>query len=79
LRAEGPLKRWSCGKPTHRYSATMMYVPGHSELVRYLYLDEEGIHSLYAQTVERFEVERSVNVENAIAGKVAGTGSRTCL
>ncbi|MFN9894673.1 MAG: hypothetical protein ACK58M_15750, partial [Acidobacteriota bacterium] len=41
--------------------------------MRYLYLDEEGIHSLYAQTVERFEVERSVNVENAIAGQVAGT------
>jgi hypothetical protein len=41
----------------------------------YYYLDQDGIHSLYAQTVANVEVERSVSVEKSVAGK-AGVGAK---
>ena len=36
----------------------------------YIYLDASGIEGLYAQTVERLEVEYSSSIEKALSGKV---------
>ena len=39
----------------------------------YLYLDEPGIGSLYAQTVDRLEIERLTTIEKAMTGKAGAT------
>jgi hypothetical protein len=41
-------------------------------MVNYVYLDEQGIQSLYAQTVQRLEVEHSTTIERALGGKAGG-------
>jgi hypothetical protein len=46
-----------------------------AEPLSYIYLDEQGVESLYAQTVDRFEVERSTTIEKAMVGR-AGAAAR---
>ncbi|HLY59540.1 MAG TPA: hypothetical protein VKV95_02125 [Terriglobia bacterium] len=43
------------------------------EPLSYIYLDEQGIESLYAQTVEMVEIERSKTTEKTVEGKLSGT------
>jgi len=53
----------------------MAFVRNVSNPANFYYLDQEGIHSLYAQCVARLEVERSTTIEKTIAGK-AGIGAK---
>lgn len=41
--------------------------------VAYLYLDGPGIDGLYAQTVDRIELEYSTSIERALSGKIGAT------
>jgi hypothetical protein len=38
--------------------------------VGYLYLDGSGIEGLYAQTVDRLQIEYSTTVEKALSGRI---------
>jgi hypothetical protein len=46
----------------------MLNVRSQAKPVAYLYLDASGIEGLYAQTVDRLEVEHSTTVEKARSG-----------